>query len=276
MAHTTLRCLLLFATFLLIDVTFSLQWRGPAQTVYADDQWTNFGWSPQPTASPELRKRQAGNDSICGYVDNNVSEPVSCPDAYCGIVTLGGTPAADCCTSSLANGNLTGCFPATTCYDYASCDASCSSANAQSYYASCFSSAPYCGLLSYTEGGAISFFCTDTPDLTFLAGYTTGAAPNSSESTTVVQSSSSSAGISVSSSASDTATSFTSSFTTSDTSSITASPVPFTQSQQSADTTSQALATTSTVSSNSGAPAVPAGHEHAAILVVMIMLGVLW
>src|ERR1700728_984990 len=93
---------------------------------------------------------------------------------------------------------------------------------------------PYCGLLSYTEDGAVSFFCTDAPSLTYFGAYGTGTSLSSSQPTQVVQSFSS---IVVSSS---------SMFVSSSTNSITASPVPFTQSQQTASTTSMVSATSAT------------------------------
>lgn len=45
------------------------------------------------------------------------------------------------------------------------------------------STIPYCALLSYTEDGAVSFFCTETPGLTLYAAYETGASLSSSQST---------------------------------------------------------------------------------------------
>ncbi|KAK5448052.1 hypothetical protein LTS15_009076 [Exophiala xenobiotica] len=124
---------------------------------------------------------------------------------------------------------------------------------------------PYCGLLSYTQDGAVSFFCTDAPSLTFVAAYETEASVSSSQSAQATQSSSSDVVSSPSTS---------SMVISSSTSSTTPSPVPFTQSQQTAGTTTQpsaAATTTTTTTSISGASGMLVLSDSTRIFMILAM-----
>jgi hypothetical protein len=134
---------------------------------------------------------------------------------------------------------------------------------------SIFPSLPYCGKLSYTQYGEVSYFCTDVPSLTYFAAYEAGiTTPSSnipstqgfqSSPTPILGNSIGSSGIIVSSS----------------TSPISSSPVPvpFTQSQETAGTTgSQASATSTTTSSNAGKVLLTDVRTGAFVLAAMISM----
>lgn len=135
------------------------------------------------------------------------------------------------------------------------------------------STIPYCALLSYTEDGAVSFFCTETPGLTLYAAYETGASLSSSQSTQVLQSSSSvvvrstSIGISTS-----TNTAISSMMLSSSTNSITPAPVPFTQSQQTAGTTTQVPLTTTSTSNAAGMLVLSKNTKSSMVWAVAVIL----
>jgi hypothetical protein len=137
--------------------------------------------------------------------------------------------------------------------------------NTKSFF-SLYSAYPYCGLLSFTEDGALTFFCTDETSLTFLAAYETLESLSTSRSTQSIQTTSSTVRSGISS---------RSTFASSSTNSITPSPVPFTQSQQTSGTTSQVQAATTSNSNSSGRLNVPDNSRNFMILAVALVLATL-
>ncbi|KAI9819493.1 MAG: hypothetical protein M1827_006941 [Pycnora praestabilis] len=99
-----------------------------------------------PTSNPwtpsEIFKRLSGDPAICGWVDGNGNNTVSCNSGYTCAAT---STYVGCCSTGAV-----GCQDLfTTCYDTQPCDAACS---ANSAALICEGQAPYCATYQYASG----------------------------------------------------------------------------------------------------------------------------
>ncbi|EXJ75374.1 uncharacterized protein A1O5_02070 [Cladophialophora psammophila CBS 110553] len=134
-------CASLVLSSLVLGAACSLEARLPTRTPFADDSHSNNNGmlpylqlqretSPRPTAplkGPAIATlghgllRRDVNDTVCGYVDGNSSDPIECSEGYCALDDA--LLAMGCCTGfsvdAAADNAMTpdGCCFQTACVD---------------------------------------------------------------------------------------------------------------------------------------------------------------